>query len=119
MIKILAAKDTDRVLGVHILGPRAGDLIAEAAAAIEFGASSEDLARTSLAHPTLAEALKEAALAVDNRSINFYRCSFPSRLGKKSQPPTPYGKEISARLPWPLKPMARRAIAPTGPRITP
>ncbi len=69
-MKILAHKETDRVLGVHILGPRAGDLIAEAAAAMAFGASSEDIARTCHAHPTLAEAVKEAALAVDNRTLN-------------------------------------------------
>lgn len=70
-IKVLAHKETDRVLGVHIIGPRAGDLIAEAAVAIEFGASSEDIARASHAHPTLAEALREAALAVDERALNF------------------------------------------------
>ncbi len=70
LVKILADADTDRLLGVHILGPRAGDLIAEAVAAIEFGASSEDLARTVHAHPTLAEAVKEAALAVDGRTLN-------------------------------------------------
>jgi dihydrolipoamide dehydrogenase len=69
-IKILADAKTDRVLGVHILGPRAGDLIAEAAAAMTFGASSEDIARTCHAHPTLPEALKEAALAVDGRAIH-------------------------------------------------
>jgi dihydrolipoamide dehydrogenase len=69
-VKILAEAATDRVLGVHILGARAGDLIAEAAAAIEFGATSEDIARTSHAHPTLAEAVKEAALAVDGRALN-------------------------------------------------
>jgi dihydrolipoamide dehydrogenase len=69
-IKILAEKATDRVLGVHIIGPRAGDLIAEAAAAIAFSASAEDIARTPHAHPTLAEALKEAALAVDRRAIH-------------------------------------------------
>jgi dihydrolipoamide dehydrogenase len=67
---MLADAKTDRVLGVHILGPRAGDMIAEAAVAIEFGASSEDIARSSHAHPTLAEALKEAALAVDGRTLN-------------------------------------------------
>jgi dihydrolipoamide dehydrogenase len=70
-VKILADASTDRVLGVHILGPRAGDLIAEAAVAMEFGASSEDIARSSHAHPTLAEAVKEAALAVDGRTIHF------------------------------------------------
>ncbi len=70
-VKILADPRTDRVLGVHILGPRAGDLIAEAAVAIEFGASSEDIARSSPAHPTLADVVKEAALAVDGRAIHF------------------------------------------------
>lgn len=70
-VKILADAKTDRVLGVHILGPQAGDLIAEAAAAMNFGASSEDIARTCHAHPTLPEAIKEAALAVDGRAINF------------------------------------------------
>lgn len=69
-VKILADKHTDRVLGVHIVGPRAGDLIAEAAVAIEFGASSEDIARSSHAHPTLAEVVKEAAFAVDGRAIH-------------------------------------------------
>jgi len=69
-VKILADAVTDRILGVHILGARAGDLIAEAVAAIEFGASAEDLARISHAHPTLAEAVKEAALAVDGRPIH-------------------------------------------------
>lgn len=70
-VKILADATTDRVLGVHIIGSRAGDLIAEAAAAMAFGASSEDIARCCHAHPTLAEALKEAALAVDGRAIHF------------------------------------------------
>jgi dihydrolipoamide dehydrogenase len=70
MIKVLADERTDRVLGIHIAGPRAGELIAEAAVAIAFGASSEDLARSCHAHPTLAEALKEAALAVDGRAIH-------------------------------------------------
>jgi dihydrolipoamide dehydrogenase len=69
-VKILAHRDTDRLLGVHILGPRAGDLIAEAAVAIDFGASAEDLARATHAHPTLAEALKEAALGVADRTIH-------------------------------------------------
>jgi dihydrolipoamide dehydrogenase len=69
-VKILSHQQTDRVLGVHILGPRAGDLIAEAAAAMAFDASSEDIARTCHAHPTLSEAVKEAALAVDNRTLN-------------------------------------------------
>lgn len=68
--KMLAHRDTDRILGVHIIGPRAGDLIAEAAVAIEFGASAEDLGRASHAHPTLAEVLKEAALAVHERAIH-------------------------------------------------
>ncbi|QEG39989.1 dihydrolipoyl dehydrogenase [Roseimaritima ulvae] len=69
-VKILAEEKTDRVLGVHIIGARAGDMIAEAAAAMEFGASSEDIARTCHAHPTLSEAMHEAALAVDKRAIH-------------------------------------------------
>jgi dihydrolipoamide dehydrogenase len=69
-VKILADAKTDRVLGVHIIGMRAGDLIAEAATAMTYGASSEDIARTCHAHPTLAEAVKEAALAVDGRPIH-------------------------------------------------
>jgi dihydrolipoamide dehydrogenase len=69
-VKILADAKTDRVLGVYILGPDAGNMIAEAAVAMEFGASSEDLARTCHAHPTLSEAVKEAALAVDKRAIH-------------------------------------------------
>ena len=69
-VKILADATTDRVLGVHILGPDAETMIAEVAMAMEFGASSEDIARTCHAHPTLSEAVKEAALAVDKRAIN-------------------------------------------------
>ena len=69
-VKILADAATDRVLGAHIIGPDAGTMIAELVLAIEFGASSEDVARTSHAHPTLNEAVKEAALAVDNRPIH-------------------------------------------------
>ena len=70
LVKILADKATDRIIGVHILGPHASELIAEAVLAMEFSASSEDLARTVHAHPTLAEAVKEAALAVDRRAIH-------------------------------------------------
>ena len=69
-VKILADAKTDRVLGVHILGPDAGNMIAEAAVAMEFGAASEDIARTCHAHPTLTEAVKEAALAVEKRAIH-------------------------------------------------
>ena len=69
-VKILAESETDRVLGVHIIGPDAGTLIAEAVLAKEFGASAEDIARTCHAHPTLSEALKEAALAIDGRAIH-------------------------------------------------
>ena len=69
-VKILAETDTDRVLGVHIIGPDAGTLIAEAVLAMEFGASAEDIARTCHAHPTLNEAVKEAALAVAGRAIH-------------------------------------------------
>ena len=69
-VKILAHAETDRVLGVHIVGSQAGELIAGCCAAMEFCASSEDIARTCHAHPTLAEAIKEAALAVDGRAIH-------------------------------------------------
>jgi dihydrolipoamide dehydrogenase len=69
-VKILADAKTDRVLGVHIVGADAGNMIAEAAVAMEFGAASEDIARTCHAHPTLPEAVKEAALAVAKRAIN-------------------------------------------------
>jgi len=69
-VKILADAKTDRVLGVHIVGADAGNMIAEAAVAMEFGASAEDIARTCHAHPTLSEAVKEAALAVGKRAIH-------------------------------------------------
>jgi dihydrolipoamide dehydrogenase len=69
-VKFLADATTDRVLGCHIIGPHAGDLIAEVTVLMEFGGSAEDLARTCHAHPTLAEAVKEAALAVDKRPIH-------------------------------------------------
>jgi len=69
-VKILADAKTDRVLGVHIVGPSAGDLIAEAVSVMEFGGSAEDIARTCHAHPCLSEAVKEAALALDNRAIH-------------------------------------------------
>lgn len=69
-VKILADTKTDRILGVHIVGPEAGNMIAEAAVAMEFGGSAEDLARTCHAHPTLTEAVKEAALAVEDRAIH-------------------------------------------------
>jgi dihydrolipoamide dehydrogenase len=69
-VKILADKTTDRILGAHIIGPDAGGLIAELATAMEFGASSEDVARISHAHPSLSEAVKEAALAVEGRALH-------------------------------------------------
>jgi dihydrolipoamide dehydrogenase len=69
-VKVLADAATDRVLGVHILGHGAGELIGEAAVLMEFGGSAEDLARTCHAHPTMSEAVKEAALAVDKRAIH-------------------------------------------------
>ena len=70
-VKILAESKTDRVLGVHMIGPHTGDLIAEMGLAMEFGASAEDIARTCHAHPTYTEAVKEAALAIDKRAIHF------------------------------------------------
>ncbi len=69
-VKILADAGSDRILGVHIIGPQAGDLIQEAVMAMEFGGAAEDVARTSHGHPGLAEAIKEAALAVDGRAIH-------------------------------------------------
>jgi dihydrolipoamide dehydrogenase len=69
-VKVLADAATDRVLGVHIVGAGAGEMIHEAAVLMEFGGSAEDLARTCHAHPTLSEAVKEAALGVDKRSIH-------------------------------------------------
>ena len=70
-VKILADEQTDKVLGAHIIGPHAGELIAEIGVAMEFGASAEDIARTCHAHPTHTEAIKEAALAVEKRPIHF------------------------------------------------
>ena len=70
-VKILADSKTDKILGAHIIGPHCGDMIAEMALAMEFGASAEDIARTCHAHPTHTEAIKEAALAVDKRPIHF------------------------------------------------
>ena len=69
-VKILADEKTDKVLGVHMIAPHAGEIIAEMALAMEFGASSEDIARTCHAHPTFSEAIKEAALSVDKRAIH-------------------------------------------------
>jgi dihydrolipoamide dehydrogenase len=71
MVKIISSQDDDEILGVHIVGPMAGELISEAVLALEFSASTEDLQRTIHAHPSLAEAVHEAALAVDNRALNF------------------------------------------------
>jgi dihydrolipoamide dehydrogenase len=71
MVKMLADAKTDEILGVHIVGPMASELIAEAVVAMEFKASSEDIARICHAHPSLSEATKEAALAVDKRALNF------------------------------------------------
>ena len=69
-VKLLADKRTDRVLGVHIVGADAGEMIHEAVLCMEFGGSAEDLARTCHAHPTMSEAVKEAAMAVDKRPIH-------------------------------------------------
>jgi dihydrolipoamide dehydrogenase len=69
--KIVSAADDDEILGVHIIGPMAGELIAEAVLAMEYSASTEDLQRTIHAHPTLSEAVHEAALAADKRAIDF------------------------------------------------
>ncbi|KAK2628915.1 hypothetical protein QTJ16_002018 [Diplocarpon rosae] len=71
LVKILADAETDRILGIHIIGPNAGEMIAEGTLAIEYGASSEDIARTTHAHPTLAEAFKEAAMATHSKAIHY------------------------------------------------
>jgi dihydrolipoamide dehydrogenase len=71
MVKVLADATTDEVLGVHILGPMASELIGEAVMAVAFRATAEDIARICHAHPTLSEAMREAALAVDGRSLNY------------------------------------------------
>ena len=69
-MKVLADAATDRVLGIHVIGPAAGDIIGEAAASMAFGATAEDIARVCHAHPTLPEALKEAAMAVSGNAIH-------------------------------------------------
>ena len=69
-VKLIADAKTDRLIGAHVLSPAASELIAEAVSVMEFGGSAEDLARTVHAHPTLSEAVKEAALAVDKRAIH-------------------------------------------------
>jgi dihydrolipoamide dehydrogenase len=69
-VKLIADARTDRLLGIHIMGPRASELIAEPVAVMEFGGSAEDIARTCHAHPTLSEAVREAALAGDGRAIH-------------------------------------------------
>ena len=70
MVKMIADKETDRILGVHIVGPTAGDMVAQAVIAMEFGSSAEDIAMTMFAHPTVSEALHEAALAVHGHAIH-------------------------------------------------
>ena len=70
-VKVLADKETDKILGVHIIGPNAGEMIAEAVIAIEYGASSEDMARTCHAHPTLSDAFKEACMDTYDQPIHF------------------------------------------------
>jgi dihydrolipoamide dehydrogenase len=70
MVKILSDKTTDRILGIHIIGPNAGEMIAEGCLGMEYGASSEDIARTCHAHPTLSEALKEACMATSSSAIH-------------------------------------------------
>jgi dihydrolipoamide dehydrogenase len=70
-VKFIADAETDRVLGVHIIGPNAGEMVAEATLAVEYGASCEDIARTCHAHPTLSEAFKEAAMATYSKAIHF------------------------------------------------
>jgi dihydrolipoamide dehydrogenase len=70
-VKVLADKNTDKILGAHIIGPNAGEMIAEAVLGMEYGASSEDIARTCHAHPTLSEAFKEACMDTYDKPIHF------------------------------------------------
>ena len=70
MVKILSDKETDRILGIHIIGPNAGEMIAEGVLGMEYGAASEDIARTCHAHPTLSEVFKEAAMATYDKPIH-------------------------------------------------
>lgn len=70
MVKILVDKETDRILGIHIIGPNAGEMIAEGVLGMEYGAASEDIARTCHAHPTLSEAFKEACMAASGKPIH-------------------------------------------------
>ena len=72
MVKILTDKETDRILGIHIIGSNAGEMIAEGVLGMEYGAASEDIARTCHAHPTLSEAFKEAAMAASGKPIHFW-----------------------------------------------
>jgi dihydrolipoamide dehydrogenase len=71
MVKMLSCAETDKILGIHIIGPNAGEMIAEGVLAYEYGASSEDIARTCHAHPTLSEAFKEAAMDCYDKPIHF------------------------------------------------
>ena len=71
MVKFVADAETDRILGIHIVGPNAGEMIAEGVLALEYGASTEDVGRTSHAHPTLAEAFKEAAMSTYGKAIHY------------------------------------------------
>ncbi|KAF8421909.1 FAD/NAD-linked reductase, partial [Boletus edulis BED1] len=70
-VKFISEKETDRILGVHIIGPNAGEMISEAVLALEYGASSEDIARTTHAHSTLSEVFKEAAMSAYGKAIHF------------------------------------------------
>jgi dihydrolipoamide dehydrogenase len=71
MVKVLTDKETDKILGIHIIGPNAGEMIAEGVLGMEYGASAEDIARTCHAHPTLSEAFKEACMAAYDKPIHF------------------------------------------------
>lgn len=71
MVKVLSDKQTDRILGIHIIGPNAGEMIAEGVIGMEYGASSEDIARVCHAHPTLSEAFKEACMGTYDKPIHF------------------------------------------------
>src|SRR5262249_49432947 len=85
LFKVLADAQTDRLLGIHILGPRASELIAEAVLAMEYEGSAEDIVRTCHAHPTLSEALHEAALAVNHRALHLWQGTEASQAARAAR----------------------------------
>lgn len=80
MVKVLTDKETDKILGLHMIGPNAGEMVAEGVLGMEYGASAEDIGRTCHAHPTLSEAFKEACMAAYDKPIHFWSSLFKNYL---------------------------------------